>query len=191
MPTTPRVVKTTLVYQGRIISLFREVLAWRHHHFARETIRHPGAVVIVAFSDTAHVVLVRQYRHAVGRYLLEFPAGTLDAGETRTQCARRELEEETGWSAERVERIGQFFAAPGVLSEQLTLFVASGLTRVTARPEPDELLQSFITPFKSVISKVRTGVICDAKSIIGALLMRDLLAQKRLKWKRGLCTLIA
>ena len=96
MPRTVRVVARRVVYEGRVIRLIREVLAIRGRRIVRETIEHPGSVVIVPVLDGGRVVLVRQYRRAVGRELLELPAGTLDRRETRAACARRELEEETG-----------------------------------------------------------------------------------------------
>ena len=136
-----RLVKRTTIYRGPIIRLIRELLDVDGRRIIRETVTHPGAVVIVPMLDRSRIVFVRQYRRAIEREILELPAGTLGAGERRAACARRELEEETGWRAHRMRRIGQFYAAPGFISEQLTVFLAQDLTHVTAHPEPDELIR--------------------------------------------------
>ena len=142
----------------------------RGQRLIRETIRHPGAVVIVPLLDRSRVVFVRQYRRAIRRELLELPAGTLGKGERREACARRELEEETGWRAGRLRRLGQFYAAPGFVSEQMTVFLAQDLTQVGAQPEADEFVTPVVLSFKEALAKIRSGAICDAKTIIGVLL---------------------
>ena len=171
----PRVIRRTTVYRGRVIRLIREVLEAGGRRMVRETVRHPGAVVIVPMADRSHIVFVRQYRRAVSRTLLELPAGTLEPGERRDLCARRELQEETGWQARRWRRIGQFYAAPGFISEQLTVFLAQELTAVGARPEPDEMVRPVVLSFREALAKIRSGAICDAKSIIGVLFAQRVL----------------
>jgi len=174
-----RVLERRTCYRGRVIRLIREVLQVDGQRVVRETVVHPGAVVIVPMLDRSRVVLVRQYRRAVRRTLLELPAGTLTTGETRAACARRELEEETGWRAQKLRRISQFYAAPGLIDEQLTVFIATGLGRTAARPEPDELVNPVILRLSSAIAKIHSGAICDAKTIIGILC-----AQRWLKLRR-------
>ncbi len=164
-----RVKKRKLIYQGRVIRLFRETLSIGGKTIIRETIKHPGAVVIVPVLDDGRIVFVRQYRRAIEKEILELPAGTLEPGERRDVCARRELQEETGWKAKRLTQIGQFYAAPGFISEQMTLFLARGLSPAVACPEPDELLRPVILPLKTALKQVRSGAICDAKTIIGLL----------------------
>lgn len=171
-----RVKERTTVYQGRFLRVTREVLASRGRQFVRETIHHPGSVVLVPLLDRSHIIFVRQYRRAVGRWLLELPAGTLDhQGERPSTCARRELEEETGWKAGRLQQLGWFFAAPGFLSERLTIFLATDLMRATAHPEPDEQITPVILPLPTALAKIRSGAICDAKSIIGVLFAQHFL----------------
>jgi ADP-ribose pyrophosphatase len=166
---TVRVVSRETIYRGRVIRLIRETLSVRGRRVVRETVQHPGAVVIVPLLDRSRILFVRQYRRAVARELLELPAGTLEPGERRGACARRELEEETGWRATRLRRIGQFYAAPGFVSEQLTVFLAQGLRRAKARPEPDELVRPVVLSFREALARIRSGAICDAKTIIGVL----------------------
>ena len=167
--TRLRVVQRRLIYRGRVIRLVREVLAVQGRRMIRETVQHPGAVVIVPMVDRSHMVFVRQYRRAVGRELLELPAGTLSAGERPARCASRELQEETGWRARRWRRLGQFYPAPGFTSEQMTVFLAQDLQPVSAHPDPDELIHPVVLSVRSALRFIRTGRLRDAKSIIGVL----------------------
>lgn len=126
-------------------------------------VRHPGAVGIVPLWDDGTVTLVRQYRHAVGRELLEIPAGRLDPGEALEAAALRELEEETGLRAARLRALGSFFPAPGFCSEELHLFVASGLVPAGSarRPaDPDEELANERVPLREAARRCSQ----DAKS---------------------------
>lgn len=174
-----KVLKRTTIYQGRVIRLIREKLKVGPHILTRETIRHPGAVVIVPMLDKKRLVMVSQYRRAVGRKLLELPAGTLEPGEPRAACAKRELEEETGWKAKRLTRLGQFYAAPGFISEQLTIFLAAGLTKTVANPEPDEMVKPVVVSLSQALRYIESGKICDGKTIIGILFMQKKLRQQR------------
>ncbi len=165
--TRVKLISRRLIYAGRVIRLYREVLEVAGKRLVRETAQHPGAVVIAPVLDDGRLVCVRQYRRAVDRTLLELPAGTLEPGEAREACARRELEEETGWRAGRLRRLTQFYAAPGVISEQLTVFLAQGLVRAAARPDADELVEPVILPMRIALAHIRSRAICDAKTIIG------------------------
>lgn len=176
-----RVLARQTLYRGRVIRLIREVLEADGHRMIRETIEHPGAVVVVPLLDHRRIVMVRQYRRAVKRELLELPAGTLEPGERRVSCARRELEEETGWRAKRMRQIGRFYAAPGFVSEQLTIFLAEGLTRVGAHPEADETVRPVTLPLDRALARIHAGTICDGKTIIGVLLASRLLRGRHLK----------
>lgn len=168
-----RVLRRETLHQGKIIRLIREVLMANGRTMVRDTIKHPGAVVVVPLLDDGRIVFVRQYRRAVERWLLELPAGTLDHRELPHRCAKRELEEETGWTATRFRRIAQYYAAPGFVSEQMTMFLATGLSRVPTHPEPDELVRPVILSLRGALAKIQSGAICDAKTIIGLLLVRD------------------
>lgn len=168
-------VKRELIYQGRVIKLIKETFYAGKTRLVREVIVHPGAAVIVPLLEGDRVVMVRQYRRAAGKTLLELPAGTLTPGEPPATCARRELEEETGWKAGKLRRISGFYAAPGMLSEWMVVFLATGLTKARAHPEPDEILTPVILPLRAALAKIKSGAICDAKSIIGLLTAQQLL----------------
>ena len=167
-----KVLRRTAVYQGRVVRMIREELLVQGRRMVRESVLHPGAAVIVPALDRSRLILVRQYRRSVNRMLLELPAGTLERGEPPARCARRELVEETGWKAARLRRIGRFYAAPGFTTEQLTIFLAQGLTRTAMRPDPDEMVRPVILRITDVLRRIRSGEICDGKTIIGVLFAR-------------------
>lgn len=159
--------KREVIYEGRVITLVRDQLLCNGHRMQRDTVLHPGSVVIIPMVDREHLVLVRQYRRAVERMLLELPAGTLGTGELPLRCAKRELAEETGWTAKTWTRLGGIYPAPGLLSEKMTFFLATGLQQQQAHPEPDEILVPVVVSLKQAFAAIRSGEICDAKTMIG------------------------
>jgi ADP-ribose pyrophosphatase len=135
----------------------------------REIIRHPGAAVIVPLLDDGRVCLERVFRVSMRETLVELPAGTLEPGEDPRKAALRELKEETGYSAERMEQILSFVVSPGILDERMYLFVATGLTAGEASLEAGEKIEKLIVPWAEALDMVFNGVIQDAKTIIGLL----------------------
>lgn len=131
----------------------------------REVIRHPGAVVILALDAADNVLFVRQYRYPIGRDLLELPAGTLDAGEEPLDCAVRELAEETGFRADRWQRLGGFFSAPGYCNEYLHAFLATELQEAAPQAGDEEEIALLRVPLAEVWRRVEEGQIDDAKSL--------------------------
>ena len=162
-----------VVYNGKKVRL--EVLhledadGKRHK---REVCVHPGAVVILPILPDGRVLLIKNYRYAVGESLLELPAGTLDKGEEPINCAGRELIEETGYTAGRLKALGSFFASPGILSERLYAYAAYDLQ--PGRPDFDEgeQIEPHPVAWDDAIDMVRSGAIKDAKTI-ATLLMYD------------------
>jgi ADP-ribose pyrophosphatase len=135
-----------------------------------DVIRHPGAAAIVPMTDPETVVLIRQYRHAVGEHIWEIPAGTLEAGEAPLDCARRELTEETGFSADAFEKIGEIVPVPGYSDERIHLYVASGLSSGNQNLDEGEWLEVHRVPFPEALKMIRAGEIQDGKTITGLLL---------------------
>ncbi|NPA06510.1 MAG: NUDIX hydrolase [Chloroflexi bacterium] len=134
-------------------------------------LEHPGSVVIVPIDAHGRVWFVRQYRHAVGRVLLEFPAGTLEPDESPLTCAQRELAEEIGMRATDWLELGTFYVAPGYSSERMVAYLARGLEPVSgASPDADELLKPEAYPLTQVETWMRTGRIQDGKSLAAWLL---------------------
>jgi ADP-ribose pyrophosphatase len=135
----------------------------------RETVQHPGAVVILPLLDDGRVCLIRNYRIAVDQTLLELPAGTLEPGEEPIVTAARELQEETGYRAARLEPLLQFFMSPGILNERMHLFLATGLTAGQADLEAGEQIEAVLTAWSEAMRLVANGQIEDAKSLVALL----------------------
>ncbi len=138
----------------------------------RDIVRHTGSVVILAV-DEAHseprVLLVRQYRHAAQQYLWELCAGRIDKGESELVAAKRELIEETGYTAARWKRILKFYASPGFVAETMSLYMATGLRPGVAKPEEDEVIETRFFPLSTSVGMVMAGRIHDGKTISGVL----------------------
>lgn len=145
----------------------------------RDAIRHPGAVVILPVLDAERVVLLRNFRFVLNETLWEVPAGTVEPNEPLEACARRELLEETGYTAARWRSLGYLYASPGVLDEKLHLFVAEELTPGTARPEPDEQLEPVIVPLADAIRMCLDGTVRDAKTVTALLMWERLRGEPR------------
>ncbi|HEX6315171.1 MAG TPA: NUDIX hydrolase, partial [Gemmatimonadaceae bacterium] len=139
-------IRSQRIYTGKVLNLDLDDVRFPNGRTGRlELIRHSGAAAVLPFLDEpndlqARVLLIRQFRYAADRFLYEIPAGRLDAGEAPMDCARRELLEEAGYSADRLVPLGGFFTTPGFIDEFIHLFLASGLTSGTASPEVDEFI---------------------------------------------------
>jgi ADP-ribose pyrophosphatase len=149
-------VDTTITADGQVIK--------------RDVVLHPGAVVILPVIDAAHVCLLRNHRWVVGETLWELPAGTLEPGEDLEHAARRELAEETGYTAASWRSLGYLYASPGVIDEKLHLFVAEGLTPGESRPEADEDLEAITVGLADAVRMCLDGEIKDAKTVTALLL---------------------
>lgn len=138
----------------------------------RDVIRHSGSVVVLTVDDssaTPRVLLERQYRHAATDYLWELPAGRIDPGEQELTAARRELLEETGYTAAHWRRILKFYASPGFVAETMSVFLATGLRSGEAQPEEDEVIYKRMVPLPAAVRMVIRGTIRDAKTISSVL----------------------
>lgn len=161
------------VYTGRIISLDVDHVRFPDGSTGElEMIRHPGASAIVPFlsdptGDDPQLLLVRQYRYAAEEWLYEIPAGRLDPQETPEGCARRELAEETGCTAERFEHLYTLYTTPGFTDEKIHIFMASGLGRGTPRHESDEHMEVETVTLSRALEMIREGALKDAKSALG------------------------
>lgn len=163
--------RITPVHRGRVFQLVTENITLPNGvNMDIDVIRHPGAAAIVPMLDGKIVLLLRQYRHAVGGWIWEIPAGTLGPQETVEACARRELIEETGYSARNFEKIGEITPLPGYADERVHLFLAAGLTPSAQDLDPDELLSVQPTPLPQALGMIFNGEIQDAKTITGLLL---------------------
>jgi ADP-ribose pyrophosphatase len=132
-----------------------------------EVVRHPGAAAVVPLKDDGTVVLIRQFRHAAGGFIYEIPAGKLHPGEDPLACAARELEEEIGYKAGKLELLSSIFTAPGFTDEVIHIYKATGLTIGRQQLDRDEVLEVIEMPLLEAMRMIETGAIRDAKSIVG------------------------
>lgn len=155
------------VYKGRIFDVRVDTILEGEIEYDREIVVHRGSAVIVPVFDDGTTALVRQYRHAAEKYLLEVPAGSLDEGEDPQTGAMRELEEEIGYRAKNIEKIAEFYVSPGFLTERMFVYLATELTGTSQNLEEDELIEIERLTFERALDKIRTGEIEDAKTIVG------------------------
>jgi ADP-ribose pyrophosphatase len=163
------------LYKGRIFRLDRDTVRFPDGSDSEmDIVRHPGASAIVPFmsdpeGEDPQLLLLRQYRYAAGGYIYEVPAGRLDAGESPASCAVRELKEETGCTAERMEPLFTMFTTPGFTDEKIHVFMASGLTHGESAREADEFADVVIMSLAEALELIRTGEIMDAKTALSIL----------------------
>ncbi len=158
------------IYEGRVVRLRVETVRLPNGNVSElEIVRHPGAAAVVPLDRDGTVHLVRQYRHATGRWLLEVPAGKLDGGEPPEVCAARELEEEVGQTAGSLAPLGRIFTTPGFTDERIWLFLATDLTPARQALQPDESLRVERVPLEEAVRMALGGEVEDAKSICALL----------------------
>ena len=168
-----RVLSSKEVYRGPVFWITTDyVLEPTGVRVRRDVVRHSGSVVVLAVEDGGReprVLLEKQYRHAARKFLYELPAGRIDEGENELKAAKRELVEETGYSARSWKRVLRFWASPGFVAEGMSIYLARGLRLGAAQPEDDEVIEIQLTPLKKAVSMVMNRTIQDAKTIAGVL----------------------
>ena len=166
----PEVLASEEKFRGRIFEVAVDTVREGDITYKREVVRHPGGAGVVAVFDDLTVALVSQYRHPTVRYVLELPAGRLEAGERPEVCAARELEEELGVVPGRMEQLAEFFTTPGFCAEKLWVFLATDLRETRQSREEDELIEVVRLPLERALEMIASREIEDAKTIIGLLL---------------------
>src|ERR1700730_1142794 len=165
-----KILKSKVLYTGKVFRLQRDtVIEPGGVRADRDIIVHPGSVVVMPVFEDRRVLLIRQYRHTVGEFLWEFVAGRKEPGETPSVAARRELLEETGYTARRLRKMLHIIPTPGFVNEWMWIFAAEGLVEGTAQPEEDERITPRIFTLKQVDAMIQSGRLRDAKSIAGLL----------------------
>ncbi len=164
-----RLLSSRIVYRGPVFSVATDYVQEPGGVRARrDVVRHSGSVVVLAVDDSVkppRILLERQYRHAANDYLWELPAGRIDPGERELQAAKRELLEETGYTAAKWHRILKFYASPGFVAETMAVFLATGLQAGIAQPEADEVIYKRMVQLPQAVRMVLNGTICDSKTI--------------------------
>jgi ADP-ribose pyrophosphatase len=174
-----QVIDKQLLYEGKKVNLeVHHLQDERGKRTQREIVVHPGAVVILPFFDDKTILLIRNRRYAIGEILLELPAGTLEAGESPMNCAGRELQEETGYLATRIKPLLNFYSSPGILTERMYAYAASGLKKTSPVLEEGEEIEVFSVEFAQAVSMIRDGQIQDGKTIATLLMYERFFAQE-------------
>ena len=158
----------TIVYHGKIFELITENITLENGTTTDvEFIEHPGAAAIIPFLDDNRIVLLKQYRHALKKVIWEIPAGTLDPKEEIISCAKRELIEETGYSASGWQKLGEITPVPGYSDERIHIYLATELQPAEQHLDADEVIQVQEVEFNEALEMIGNGEIQDAKSIAG------------------------
>jgi ADP-ribose pyrophosphatase len=166
----PEFLASKKVFEGRVFSVTVDTVREGEQTYTREVVHHSGSAVILPAFDDGTIALVRQYRHPAVRYLLELPAGTLDDNERPEEGAARELEEELGLVAGKLEKLSEFFVSPGFCEEKMWLYLATDLSATAQRLEEDEIIEVVRLPLERALQMITDGEIEDAKTIIGLML---------------------
>lgn len=165
-----KTLKSQKIYEGKILTLRLDTVELPDKKYSkREIVEHSGAAAVVPITKDGNVILVRQYRKPVESILLEIPAGRLEQDENPLTCAKRELAEETGYSANCYEEILSYYTSPGFSDEIIHIFLAHDLESGKARPDEDEYLEVLEVPFEELVERIMRGEIKDSKTIIGVL----------------------
>ena len=174
MKSKPQILSTESIYKGKIFDVIESEIRHDEIQYKREIVVHKGSCVIVPVFDDQTVAMVRQYRYAAEKFLLEIPAGTLNKDEDPQAGAIRELEEEIGVRAAKIEKLTEFYVSPGFLTEKMFLYLATGLTETAQRLEQDEILTVERYSFPDLLEMIQNGQIEDAKTIIGITMAANL-----------------
>jgi ADP-ribose pyrophosphatase len=159
--------RSTEIYRGRHFAFVTEEITLPNgRRTEMALVRHPGSVGVVPLFDDGRVLVEHQYRHCVGDYLFEIPAGTLEPGESPLACAQRELEEETGYTAGEFIELGRTYILPAYSDELIHIFLARRLTQTRARLDPDEIIHTRIYPLEHLMTVILGGEITDALTIL-------------------------
>lgn len=166
----PKIISSQKIFDGRVFNITVDTVSEGELTYQREVVHHRGSAVIIPIHDDGTVVLVRQYRHPAVRYLLEAPAGTLSDGERPEAGAARELQEELGLIAGRLDKLSEFFVSPGFCEEKMWVYLATELSEGTQGLDDDEILDIVRMPIAEALEMITSGEIQDAKTIIGLML---------------------
>lgn len=170
------------IFDGKIVKLFVDTVELPNGQRAiREIVRHPGAVCVLPITDEGEVIMVKQFRYPFSEVLLEIPAGKLEPGEDPYEAVKRELEEESGAVAGKIEHIGELYTTVAIFDEKIQVYLASELTFINSHPDEDEFLEVTKIPLDTLVDMVMNGEIKDAKTQIAILKAEKYLKERQAK----------
>jgi len=175
-----RVLSSKVLFRGRVFGVRRDhVIEPGGIEAVRELVTHPGSVVVLPVFPDGRILVIRQFRYVTGRYLWELVAGHKEPGESFAAGARRELQEEAGYTARRLKKMLEIFPSPGLLTERMVIYLAQGLTKGKPRPEDDEKITPRLITLNEAGQWIRRRKIRDAKSVAGILYYSKFIAQPK------------
>lgn len=166
----PEIISSVELLESRLFKIVRSTIKQNDSEYTRDIIKHNGSAVIVAVFADKRVAIVRQYRHAAQKFLLELPAGSLEKGETPEECASREVIEEIGFKASKMEKLTEFYVSPGFLDEKMFVFLATDLVEVGQNLDEDEFLEVERLSFPEIYQMIKNGEFEDAKTMLSLIL---------------------
>jgi ADP-ribose pyrophosphatase len=166
----PEIISSVELLESRLFKVVRSTIKQNDSEYTRDIIKHNGSAVIVAVFADKRVAIVRQYRHAAQKFLLELPAGSLEKGETPEECASREVIEEIGFKASKMEKLTEFYVSPGFLDEKMFVFLATDLVEVGQNLDEDEFLEVERLSFPEIYQMIKNGEFEDAKTMLSLIL---------------------
>ncbi|MBQ4153054.1 MAG: NUDIX hydrolase [Oscillospiraceae bacterium] len=171
MKLTEKTLIHQVVFEGKIINMRQDTVLLENEKTAtRDVVEHPGGVCVLPLTDAGEIIMVKQFRYPYKEVLLEIPAGKLDKGnEDPLDCGKRELEEETGMTAEEYLSLGKMYPSPGYCDEIIHMYLAKGLHPSKQHLDEDEFLEVYKIPFETVLSEILSGQLTDAKTQIAVL----------------------
>ncbi len=174
-----RILKSEIAYSGKKFSIIKEQILLPNGRVAlREIVNFPGASAILPILDSNKILLVKQFRTTLHQWILEIPAGTLKPNEDPLSCAKRELEEETGYIAHKWTKLASIYTSPGYTNEILHIFLAENLEKTVKKPEETEVLENVIISYDEALKKILSGEIRDGKTIVALLMYNHFLNRK-------------
>ncbi len=167
-----KVIRDELICEGKRVSLYRRIISVNGKELAKDLVKFGESVAIIPLIDNERIVLLRQWRAAIGDWLIEVPAGRVEPGESNEEAASRELEEEAGYRAGKLIKLGSAFVAPGYSDELIHFFIAADLEFVGASPEEGEIIESIIVPVSEAMELILTQKNIDMKTVAALTLLR-------------------
>lgn len=173
------IIKRDKIYSGRKLELVKDTITLSNgKEVVRELVVHNGASAMIPIDDEGNIIFVRQYRHAAQQEILEIPAGTLEKGEDPLECAKRELEEETSYRCENITFIIKMYSAIGICNEVIYIYLCENLIKGEFNFDDDEYITLERYSLEEAFAKIKTGEICDSKTIVSLYAYRDYLLSK-------------